>query len=63
MIVDIIADAVKDHTYGVKTMAERSKQRGDNGMTDLELCRWYRRMINSEMKALTVEIKRLSNES
>jgi len=62
MIADIIADAVRDHTYGVKTMAERSK-RGDNSMTDLEICRWYRRMINSEMKALTVEIKRLSNES
>ena len=61
MIADIIADNVNIWSHAAKAMVQRSED-GQNILTDLEICRYYRKQINSEMKALTVEIKRLESE-
>ena len=52
----IIADNVEVHISSVRSMAH------NGNLTDAELCRWFRKMLNQASKELTVEIKDLESE-
>jgi hypothetical protein len=55
MISTSMASDIKIEMMGVQNLADGGT------MTDAELCRWLRKVLNKASKEITVEIKRLES--